>query len=98
MTIIKLPNGRTAVSFVPEDSTELAIVHMSTIKKLAALLPKANPREILAAHIDTLQDFRDPRTMIQDIITESKDFITFHETVNLISTYEPVKESAPVMV
>ncbi len=89
MDIITLPNGRQAISFVPEDSKDLGIVHISTIKRLAALLPKANPKEIVGELIDRLSGMRDPSSCLAEAIAECNEFTAFHETVNLIREYKP---------
>ena len=93
---INLPNGRTAVSFVPEDSKELAIVHLSTIKKLASLLPKASEAEIiqelrerLANSVYQAEALNRKGESLKDAIEVCNEFTAFHETVNLIEKYDP---------
>lgn len=94
MKKIELPNGSTAVSFVPEDSKDLAIVHIATIKKLAGLLQHASPASIIKAHIDDLQHQLDtsPRGgdgALKQAIKASEEFTAFHKTINLIQEYKP---------
>ncbi len=97
-TMINIGNGRTAISFVPEDSKELAIVHLSVIKKLAELLPIANEIQIIEGLKQRLSNSQNmgeygPGRSLEDAITVCNEFTAFHETVNLIRAYEPVKSN-----
>lgn len=91
-TVIKLPNGQTAVSFVPQDSKELAIVHLSTLKQLAELLPKASTDLILQELENRIGSIRVQHNLDNrlEVVTElCSDFINFHQTINLIREYKP---------
>ncbi len=87
---IDIGHGRTAISFVPEDSKDLAIVHLSVIKRLADLLPKANLREIKIIFKEKVED---TQNMIQFVNVLSEE-LAFHESVNLIKEYNPPDPNA----
>lgn len=87
-TSVKLPNGQTAVSFVPEDSKGLAIVHLSVVKRLTEMLPRVHPQEIQTDLLDRLSS----SSNLDYLVNTCKDFIAFHETVNLIKEYVPEAE------
>jgi thiamine monophosphate synthase len=92
MKTVELPNGRTAVSFVPEDSKDLAIVHIATIKRLAALLQTAHPMAIIQEFIKELTAIcskHDVDFPLRDAVEIAEDFVNFHKTINLIQEYKP---------
>ena len=90
-TLITLPNGRTAIMFVHEDSTELAIVPLNTLQRLAELLPTAHPKKIINDFISNLDGIccSNSDYLLKDAITAAEDFVSFHRTVNLIAEYKP---------
>jgi hypothetical protein len=84
-TTIQLPNGRTAISFVPEDSKELAIVPLSVIQRLAKDLPNAP----LSSHKHQLKEQILASSTLEDMVQICESFVDFHRTVNLIAEYKP---------
>lgn len=91
-TTIQLPNGRTAINFVPEDSKELCIVPLSMIKRLTENLKNLSFEEIKRHTISKMIETKSLKPMVEYM----EDEITFHRTVNLIEKYEPANEPEPV--
>lgn len=89
MNKIKLSDGTQAISFVGEDTAPKAIVHLSTLMKLAALLPKAKIRDIIAELIDKLGYVQTNSLGLEAYLEVLKDEIAFHESVNLIKEWKP---------
>jgi len=87
MKHIKLPNGSTAVSFVPEDSKDLAIVHIATIKRLAGLLQLAHYSDIRLELIEKMNSVG----ALPKLVEVTEEFTNFHKTINLIQEYKPVE-------
>lgn len=86
MNTIKLPNGSTAIDFTPKDSKDKAIVHLSTIKKLTKLLPLTRWSDIREDIIMRLYEANDLKAGVEVM----SDEVAFHESVNLISAYQPL--------
>ena len=91
-TKLDIGNGRTAISFVPEDSKELAIVHLSTIRRLSANLKKV-PLQFIK---DNLKDAIDMSRNLEEVCSVMSEELAFHESINLIEKYEP--EPVPNMM
>lgn len=88
MNKIKLPNGKQAISFVAEDDSQLAIVHLSLIQRLAKLLPSAKVPDIIAFFAESLA--LSAKTMTLEMYVDVlKEEVAFHESVNLIKEYKP---------
>lgn len=84
MEKITLSNGKEVLNFTPDIDGELAVVHLSVLKKLTRLLSLDSDRNIINEQIENLKKCED----IEDAVVVQKDFISFHETVNLIQTYK----------
>jgi hypothetical protein len=97
MKTVELPNGRTAVSFVPEDSKDLAIVHIATIERLAKMLATAPIQGIIAEMQVKLEGLFMRQTKynstnpvtLEEYISVLEDDVNFHKTINLIQEYKP---------
>lgn len=82
---IVLPNGKSAVVIIPELVDQLAVVDLKVIKRLASLLPTADFSEIQSDFIDKVNRTHN----LTDFISVLKDEVSFHESVNLITAYNP---------
>lgn len=89
-------NGVKLVDFTPQDNEPKGIVHIATIKRLAALLPKANAYAIICELMDQLHTHRtvaetnpNGEEVLNGVVHTCAEFINFHETVNLIREYKP---------
>lgn len=85
MTIIKLPNGTEAILFAPEKNRQLAIVDLDVLQKLTKILPIASLSTLKQEAINNI----DTAKTLDEMICNMKEDIAFHETINLINTYEP---------
>lgn len=95
---IKLVDGNEAVSFVPELTGKLAIVHLSVLQLLIANLNKANFEFIKVEFADRIRNTFD----LPEMVSVAKAEVAFHETVNLIQQYtedqmHPVGDAEPVV-
>jgi hypothetical protein len=72
-------------SFVPELTGQLAIVHLSVLQRLAALLPKASLETIKTRIANDI--YRCPN--IEAIITVLENELAFQTSVNQIRLYSP---------
>ncbi len=80
------------VDFTPEDNQPKGIVHISTIQRLANLLPKADAKEIIQDLISDLHASKihpDPTVALGTAVNVAESFVNFHRTVNLIREYKP---------
>lgn len=79
---------QTASYLVPNynDGQKLAIVDEGVLKFLKSLLPKASTSEIIRDLIDRLEHIK-YNGDLQLAVNECKDFVAFHETVNLMKRY-----------
>jgi len=84
-TIIRNGNEETIPAFVPQLEGDLAIVHLDVLQKLASMLPSASFYEIKKSLVNDIRDM----TELEDIVNRCKEFVAFHETVNLITKYQP---------
>jgi hypothetical protein len=88
--MITLANGEKAVNLSPDlnsDRTK-AIVDLDVIKRLAALLPKANVGIIMrtfASEIETASYANPTMEMFTNMLQEE---LAFHTSVNLIKEYD----------
>jgi hypothetical protein len=78
-------NEESIPAFVPQLEGELAIVHLDVLQKLASLLPSASVSEIRSNLISDIRNSYE----LKDIVERCKKFVAFHETVNLITEYNP---------
>jgi len=93
METIQLENGKTAISFIADDNSPLAIVHLSVIQRLTRLLRKKNFSEIQGDIIDRIT----LSLNLKDLIEIMHDEVAFHQSVNLIQEYSvPKEESTPI--
>lgn len=77
-------------SFLVPDFTEnqkLAVVDEGVLKYLKELLPKANAYEIINNFIERMEKIRNYPCTLKVAVQEAKDFVAFHETVNLMDKY-----------
>lgn len=73
-----------AVVLVPKFGGKLAIVDLNTIKRLAAMLPKANLDEIRS---DLIHKLRLCSTLDEHLQVIEEE-LAFHRSVNMITEYE----------
>jgi hypothetical protein len=85
-------NGKQAIVLVPELVNELAVVDLNVVKRLAALLPTANLRAIKEEFTEKLRS----ATTMEQYVAILRDELSFHETVNLITTIKLEKKSEEV--
>ena len=85
-------NGQEVPNFADvQSTTELAIVSLNVINKLAALLPQAS----LGTIKRELREQLDGISTMEQYINVLQNEIDFHRTVNLIQSYEaPVYQEA----
>jgi post-segregation antitoxin (ccd killing protein) len=89
MKKLSLSDGTQAISFVGEDSSPKAIVHLSTLLRLAELLPKAKLKDILdnmARVLEALNYKKD--ATIEEYVEILRDELAFHESVNIIKEFK----------
>lgn len=79
--MVALPNGKEAINLAPESNSQLAIVHLAVVKRLARLLPKADFAEIRDQFIYDLQ----ASDSLEAMVDIARSEVEFHETVNLIT-------------
>lgn len=85
--------GKDTASFLVPDYNEgrqLSIVDDSVLKYLTGLLPKADVRTIINNLRDVLYDIANKNVnedRLAQAVHECKDFVAFHESVNLIKRY-----------
>ena len=84
-TIIRNGDEESIPAFVPQLEGELAIVHLDVLQKLASLLPSASVGDIRSNLVSDIRNSYDLKEMVE----RCKEFVAFHETVNLITTYDP---------
>lgn len=83
-------NGKEVLDFSPQSTTQLVIVPLSVIQKLASLLDNSNLSEIIRTmrtklgnhEVDTMEKY----------VQILQDEIDFHNTVNLLTMYQPEEE------
>jgi len=81
-----------AVSFVPNNDSELAIVPLAMLLHLTKGLNKATSKEIITNFRDSIQnllyDLDDmENNELETAVRIAQDFVDFHKTVNLIEKY-----------
>ena len=82
--------GKHTASFLVPDYNEgqkLSVIDEGVLKYLKALLPKANTYEIIDNFIERMQDIRKSPCTLEAAVAEAKDFVAFHESVNLMERY-----------
>lgn len=77
-------NGAQVMDLTPNHDRPLAIVDLKVLKALSEYLPTGNIGEIIEAHVANLRSSGD----LVNAIEISKEFVAFHETVNLIKEVE----------
>lgn len=78
-------NGAQVMDLTPNHDRPLAIVDLKVLKALSEYLPKGDVSEIIEAHVVNL---RASNFNLANAIEISKEFVAFHETVNLIKQVE----------
>ena len=84
-TIIRNGDEETIPAFVPQLEGDLAIVHLDVLQKLASMLPSASVGELKNSLISNIRNSYE----LEDVVNRCKEFVAFHETVNLIAKYNP---------
>lgn len=82
--------GKHVASFLIPDYNEgqkLAVIDEGVLKYLKNLLPKANPWEIINNFINRLLVIASSPCTLEAAVAEAKDFVAFHESVNLMKKY-----------
>lgn len=85
MKIINV-NGVNLVDFTPQDDQPKGIVHIKTIQRLAQFLPEVPIKE---HHDQLVGELKPHQHDLNGLLQVCKDFVAFHETVNLIKEYNP---------
>lgn len=84
-TIIMNGREQEVTSFIPElPGDDLALVSLSVLKRLTALLPKANYSTIKERVIEDISQTQS----IGELVTVMATELAFQQTVNLITTYK----------
>lgn len=80
---------QSAAFLVPDymEGQQLAVVDEGVLKYLKSLLPKANAYEIIDEFIKRMEIVRNHPCTLGAAVKEAKDFVAFHETVNLLNVY-----------
>lgn len=81
---IALSNSQNAVLVTAVNNNKLAVVDLLVLQRLADLLPKANLGEIKELLCNQLHNV----VSIEQYVDLLKNEVSFHETVNLITTIE----------
>jgi hypothetical protein len=82
--------GKQIAAFLIPDynaDQKLAVVDEGVLKYLKSLLPKANAWEIIDGFIKRMEAIANKPCTLEAAVAEAKDFVTFHETVNLMKRY-----------
>lgn len=82
-------SSRHVPSFIPKLEGELAIVHLDVVQRLAAILGREVSFQ--GIKLDFKNEVSSAHTM-EDLLTVAKEFVAFHETINLIRTYKVPEE------
>jgi hypothetical protein len=77
--------GQQVAVLVPEITNTLALVDVNVIKRLASMLPRTN----LSDTKDALYTAVRRCSTIQEYVNVLKDEVAFHESVNIITQYQP---------
>jgi len=77
-----------AVSFVPNDDSELAIVPLSMLMQLASRLKNGSQSSIIYDFKLALGKVRHDDDGLEKAVVLAQEFVDFHKTVNLIEKYE----------
>ena len=83
--LVTIGENKTAVLLVPEIEGQLAIVHLSTIQRLAAMLPKVKFADIQENMIHTLAS----TNTLEEYVVVLENELAFHKSINLITEYKP---------
>ena len=90
---IELENGEKVVDYCAHGLTPLGqkgIVYVEVLRHLASLLPLADSRQIVNNLISSLEEAKNKKGggTLEEAVGLCKKFVMFHETVNLIKTYD----------
>lgn len=81
-----------AVLLTPKFTGKMAVVDLKTIKRLAALLPRASFNQIKNNMIDVIRDTEN----LEQFVSVLEEELAFHMSINLITEYEePTLDTAP---
>lgn len=81
-------NGAQVMDLTPDYERPLALVDLRIVKKLADLLPKTDLGHI---RVD-LKDQLSYSQSLSEMVDICKEFVAFHETVNLIKEIQLVED------
>jgi len=84
-------NGKEVLDFTPQSTSQAAIVPLSVIQRLAAMLDTSTLQSIKRDMRVKLQD-NDIDT-VEKYVTMLQEEIDFHTTVNLLTMYQPTVET-----
>lgn len=76
-----------AVSFVPNDDSQLAIVPLSMLMQLASMLKNGSQSSIIHDFKLALGKIRYDDNALEKAVVMAQEFVDFHKTVNLIEKY-----------
>lgn len=86
--------GKHIASFLVPDYNEgqkLSVIDDGVLKYMKDLLPRADGREIVKDLIGNLSQLLDKKTIghviVKDAVSECKDFVAFHTSINLLKEY-----------
>jgi len=83
-------NGKEVLDFTPQSTSQLAIVPLSVIQKLASLLDTQSLYGIKQEMAIVLNNSE--INTIEQYVKVLQEEIDFHNTVNLLTSYEPQRE------
>lgn len=81
-------NGAQVMDLTPDYDRPLALVDLTVIKKLADLLPSTSTSRILNRHANDISACGS----LEEAVMISKEFVAFHETVNLIKEIRLIED------
>ena len=77
-----------AVSFVPNNDSELAIVPLAMLLRLTAGMDISTGKTIIINFKNALGDIQYEDNALELAVVLAQEFVDFHKTVNLIEKYE----------
>jgi hypothetical protein len=90
LSVLTAQIGTNVASYLVPDYNEgqkLAIIDEGLLKYLKDLLPTSSPYEIINNFISRMKDIRNTPCTLEAAVKECKDFVAFHEGINLMKRY-----------
>ena len=89
-------NGKEVLDFTPQSTSQSAIVPLSVIQRLASLLGTESLESIKREMSRKLQDRDGNINSLEKYVQLLQNEIDFHNTVNLLTMYEPEEDAASI--